>query len=113
MKRKLKIVYKKETELNFKNGELFNRMNYLVKLSQNIFDKLPHLSRVYSHMAKDISKRNAIRIDSKIKKLICGGCCNNLFLDKTSHLNVKNKSGKHCLEITCSNCHKNCEIILF
>lgn len=113
MKRKLKIDLKKETDLNFKNGELFNRMNYLIKLSSNVFNKMHQLSKVYSHMAKDISKRNAIRIDSKVKKLICGSCCNNLYLDKASHLDVKNKAGKHCLEIMCSNCHKNCEIILF
>ena len=113
MKNKLKINFKKDTELTFKNGELFQRMNYLLKLGTNLYEKHPSMSKIYSHMAKDISKRNAIRIDSKVKKLICDKCSNMLFIDKESHLDLKNKSGKFCLDIQCSKCKNTCEIILF
>jgi RNase P subunit RPR2 len=110
---KHKITYKKQTELNFKGGELFQRMNYLLKLGSDLYNKHPNMAKVYSHMAKDISKRNAIRIDSKVKKLICEKCGNLLFIDKNTYLEVKNKAGKMCLNLNCDKCQNNVEIILF
>ena len=115
MKKKAKIKNLGTRDLNFKNGEVFQRMNYLMNLSSQVYSKFPSISKVYSFMIKDISKRNAIRIESKIKKLICQNCNNLIFFDKNTKLELKNKSGKQVLIIECCNegCHNKSEIILF
>ena len=65
----------KKTSINFRNdfsfrdGESFNRMNYLFKLGDFLYDKSKNLSKSLIAMMKDISKRNAIRIDKKFFKI--------------------------------------------
>ena len=110
---KHKITFKKQNDLNFKHGEFFQRMNYLLKLGSDLYSKNPNMARVYSHMAKDISKRNAIRIDSKVKKLICETCGNLIFVDTKTNLEIKNKFGKLYLTLQCDKCKGNCKFILF
>ena len=78
---------------NFPNGESFMRMNYLFKLSEAVYNPLIKkdekdynsnesnknnnnheknlLSRLYISIMKDISKRNAIRVNKYVKKITC------------------------------------------
>jgi RNase P subunit RPR2 len=83
---------KRETKMRndfvFKNGELFQRMNFLLELASNLYDKHPALSKFYIHSMKDMKKRNALRIDGRLKKLICK-CNNLLFKDKETHIELK------------------------
>ena len=83
---------KRETKMRndfvFKNGELFQRMNYLLELASELYDKHPALSKFYVHSMKDMRKRNALRIDGKLKKLICK-CNNLLFKDKETKMELK------------------------
>ncbi len=88
MKRKTKSKINYKNDLNFKNGELFQRMSYLINISSVLYDKNQNLSGVYAHMMRDIGKRNALRIDSRIKKMICDKCDNLLFMDKKSDLTL-------------------------
>jgi RNase P subunit RPR2 len=113
MKKKLKVNFKSEKELTFKNGELFQRMTYLMKLSNLIYKDQPELAKVYSYMVKDIGKRNAIRIDSKVKKLICPQCNNLLFMDSNTKIDCTKVSGKFVMELQCISCEKSNKIILF
>src|SRR5205823_818536 len=78
-------------DFNFKNGELFQRMGYLLELSNSLYSKFPSLSNVYTHMMKDISKRNALRTNSKFKKAICK-CNNLLFKDADAGIQIKSNS---------------------
>ena len=98
---------------NFRDGENFNRMNYLFKLSDYLYDKNQNLSICLIGIMKEISKRNVIRIDKKFKRLLCKKCNNLLYKDKNSNMEFKNKSGKHCLLITCSLCKEISKIIIF
>jgi RNase P subunit RPR2 len=85
---------KRETKMRndfvFKNGELFQRMSYLLELASELYDKHPTFSKFYIHNMKDIKKRNALRIDGKLKKLICK-CNNLLFKDKETKMELKSK----------------------
>jgi len=91
MKRKTKSKISYKNDLNFKNGELFQRMSYLLNISSVLYGQNENLSRVYSYMMRDIGKRNAMRIDSRIKKMICEKCDNLLFMDKKSDLTLSSK----------------------
>ena len=113
MKKKLKVNFKSEKELTFKNGELFQRMSYLMKLSKLIYKDHPEMAKVYSYMVKDMGKRNAIRVDSKVKKLICPQCNNLLFFDCKTKLDVMTSSGKLMMELGCNSCGNSNNIILF
>lgn len=88
MKNQLKTIYR--NDFNIKGGEFFQRMGYLLKLSSSLYSQIPYLSEIYTHMMKDISKRNALRINSKFKKAICK-CNNLLFQDPEAGLQVKRK----------------------
>jgi len=88
MKRKTKTKTNLKNDFNFKNGELFQRMSYLLNISSILYNKNENLSRVYAYMLKDIRKRNALRIDSKIKKMICEVCSNLLFMDQSTEMNL-------------------------
>ena len=46
---------------NFRDGENFNRMNYLFKLSDYLYDKNQNLSICLIGIMKEISKRNVIK----------------------------------------------------
>jgi RNase P subunit RPR2 len=85
---------KRETKMRndfaFKNGELFQRMNYLLELASELYDKHPILSKFYIHSMKDMRKRNALRMDGKLKKLICK-CNNLLFRDKETKIELKSR----------------------
>ena len=116
---------------NFPNGESFLRMNYLFKLSEfvykprdknvegnKIFDNNINnnqqqntLSRLYIAIMKDISKRNAIRINKNVKKITCQKCNNLLFKDINSEMKFINKNGKKVLQINCGECKNISEII--
>ncbi len=83
----MKRYTKYRSDFNFKNGELYQRMNYLLELSTQLYDKNPNISKHYIHMMRDIRKRNALRMDSKFKKLICK--CNNLiFKDEKTKIEL-------------------------
>jgi RNase P subunit RPR2 len=86
MKKELKM----RNDFNIRNGELFQRMNYLLKLSNNLYDNHQGLAKYYIKMMKDVSKRNALRMDSKFKKLVCK--CNNLLVkDKSTKIEFLSK----------------------
>jgi RNase P subunit RPR2 len=75
------------SDFNIRNGELFQRMNYLMQLSNSLYDTQEGLAKYYMKMMKDVAKRNALRMDSKFKKLICR--CNNLLMkDKNSEIKL-------------------------
>jgi RNase P subunit RPR2 len=85
---------KKQTKLrsdfNIRNGELFLRMNYLLQLSSLLYNSNMDLSKHYIKLMKDVSKRNALRLDSKFKKLVCK--CNNLLMkDKKTNMKLISK----------------------
>ena len=114
------INYKQN--FNFSNGDLFSRMNYLLRISDALYkqsdnggDKKEHniLSRLYISIMKDISKRNAIRIDKHIKKITCSKCNNLLYKSANSEIKFINKSGKHVLQIKCCECGNVSEEIYF
>jgi RNase P subunit RPR2 len=88
MKKKTKVIEK--SDFNCKNGEIFQRMSYLINLSSSFYEENKNLSKVYAHMMKDISKRNAMRINSKYKKMICK-CHNLLFKDSNTKTEVLSK----------------------
>ena len=109
-------------------------MNYLFKLSESVYkqknkinednnnesiDKKNNknetnvLSRLYIAIMKDISKRNAIRVNKYIKKITCQKCNNLLFKDINSQMNFINKNGKKILQINCGECQNISEIIYF
>ena len=121
---------------NFPNGEAFIRMNYLLRLSEivykpkekineenkkdnpNIANKVKNdeqniLSHLYLSIMKDISKRNAIRVNKYVKKVTCQKCNNLLFKDINSELKFINKNGKKTLQLKCSECGNISEIIYF
>jgi RNase P subunit RPR2 len=107
------IVHK--DDFNFKGGELFARMNYLFKVSNWIYDKREGngLSKAFIGMMKEISKRNALKIDKKIKKLICEQCNNLMFKDIDTGVNVTNICGKVTMNICCGKCKWKTKLILF
>ena len=116
---------------NFVNGELFMRMNYLFKLSEAVYKQnninegerdQPHnmknsesnlLSSLYIAIMKDIAKRNAIRINKNIKKMVCQKCNNLLFKDNNSEIKFINKNGRKMLQMNCGTCSTVSEIIYF
>ena len=55
-----KINFKKN--FNFQKGETFQRMNYLLTLSDSLYETHPELSRTYVSMMKNIRKKNALRL---------------------------------------------------
>ena len=110
---------------NFTNGESFMRMNYLFKISEinynqkekkNIEDNKNNqerniLSHLYISIMKDISKRNAIRVNKYVKKICCQKCNNLLFKDSNSEIKFTNKNGKKIMEIICGECNTLSNII--
>ena len=108
-----KIKEEHKHDFNFKGGDNFQRMDYLFKLGDMIYNKSPHLSKFYISAMKDIAKRNTLKIDKKFKRLLCSKCNNLLYKDKDSTQLLEKKSGKHVLKITCSKCKEITEMILF
>ena len=110
---------------DFTNGELYLRMNYLLKLAENVYKSKDvndennsnknHniLPRIYVAIMQDISKRNALHINKFVKKIICQKCNNLLFKDNNSEMKFINKNGKKTLQINCGECHYISEIIYF
>ena len=120
---------------NFQNGEAFIRMNYLFRLSEAVYkqkEKINEekddnsnvgnknknnekniLSHLYLSIMKDISKRNAIRVNKYVKKVTCQKCNNLLFKDINSDMIFINKNGKKTLILKCSECGNLSEIIYF
>ena len=109
---------------NFANGESFQRMNYLFRLSEALYKQADEdnnnknknseqniLSRLYIAIMKDISKRNAIRISKYMKKVTCQKCNNLLYKDNESEMKFINKNGKKTLQIICHLCKNISEII--
>ena len=112
-KRKDTVVHK--DDFNFKGGELFARMNYLFKISNWVYDKGEGigLAKAFVGMMKEISKRNAVKIDKKIKKLICEQCNNLLYKDVDTGVTVSNVCGKVTMKICCGKCKWQANLILF
>lgn len=110
MGKRMKINHK--NDFNFKGGENFQRMDYLLKLSDIVYNTSFRLSKVYLTIMKNIAKRNTLQIERKFKKLICGKCNNLLYKDNTTIQRIINKSGKHILELTCGKCKDKSEIII-
>lgn len=97
---------------NFRDGELFLRMNFLLKLSDKTFEKNKTLSKIYSTIMEDISIRNAIKIDKNLKRLICKRCNNLLYKDKQTKIKLINQAGKKMICYTCNNCKEKSKIII-
>jgi RNase P subunit RPR2 len=87
MKRQTKM----RSDFNLRNGELYQRMDFLLKLSNETYSKHNYIAKHYVRMMKDVRKRNALRMDSKFKKLICK-CNNLLFKDKETKVELKGTS---------------------
>ena len=110
---------------DFTNGELYLRMNYLLRLAENVYkskdvndennSNINHniLPRIYVAIMQDISKRNALHINKFVKKIICQKCNNLLFKDNNSEMKFINKNGKKTLQINCGECNYISEIIYF
>ena len=113
---------------SFVNGDSFSRMNYLFRLSEAVYKQADIennnndgnnncennlLSSLYISIMKDISKRNAIRVNKYIKKVTCQKCNNLLFKDIHSEMKFINKNGKKTLQINCRKCNNISEIIYF
>jgi RNase P subunit RPR2 len=118
MKRQNKTEYRKD--FNFKNGELFQRMGYLMDLSSHLYKDNKPLSKLYAYMMKDIRKRNALRIDSKLKKTICDLCNNLIHMDPLTRLELNSNykvilddSNKEILKVKCGECNTENKFILF
>ena len=94
-----KIIKNFINNYDFKDGEIFIRMN--------------NLSKLYISIMKDISKRNAIRIEKKIKRLICFKCNNLLYKDLETETKFINISGKYSIQYICSKCFNISKIIIF
>lgn len=94
---KNKSTFKKD--FNFKGGELFQRMDYLLKLGNLLYSTNFSIANTYFSMMKDIKKRNALRIEGKYKKLICEKCHNFLYLDKDTHIELMSKNLKIIIDI--------------
>jgi len=58
----MKKEKKTRGDFNFVNGECYNRMTYLLKLSLELKNTYPLLSRTYTKMMKNIAKRNCLRL---------------------------------------------------
>ena len=119
MKKKPRESFKKD--FNFKGGELFHRMDYLLKLSSHLYNKKPNLSQLYVNQMKEICKRNALRMDSKFKKLICDKCNNLLYMDSQTEISLKSRKlfiilleikGKQKTIFKCHQCGNISEIII-
>jgi RNase P subunit RPR2 len=76
------------SDFGIRNGELFQRMDYLLRLSNELYDKHPNMAKGYTKMMKDVSKRNALRMDPKFKRLVCK-CSNLLFKDKNTDIKLE------------------------
>lgn len=98
---------------DFKGGENYNRINYLFKLGNEIYKQNIILSKAYIAMMKDISRRNALKIDKKIKNIICSQCNNLLYKDTSTQIELMNKAGKHTVKLICAHCEFVSEMIIF
>ena len=76
---------------NIKFGDIYQRINYLLNLSCDLYKDNPILSQTYVTIMKDIIKKNALRVDSRFKKLICTNCNNLIFLDTNVKIELKSK----------------------
>ena len=93
-----------ENTFNFKNGELYNRINYLNLLSNTLNSKNPELSRIYVKQMKKIKQRNSLKINKSINSKICNNC-NSLFdVNKNNNLSVHKINNKLCYLIECHEC---------
>jgi RNase P subunit RPR2 len=91
-----KVNFRKE--FNFQRGETFQRMNYLLQLSNTLYETHPELSRTYISMMKSIRKKNALRLykfyynsDPYLKNMLCDSCNNLLYRDQNSEISVKSR----------------------
>lgn len=104
-------------DFNFKFGECYERMNYLFRLGDYFYDEDSQinksLSKAFIGMMKEISKRNALRLDKNFRKKICEKCHNLLYKDKSTEILLKNISGKHCIEYTCGSCKSKSKVIVY
>jgi len=90
---KIRVKYEvnKKSEYNIKYGEVYQRIHYLLNLAITLYKENPSLANLYVSIMKDIIKKNAIRADSKFKKLICGNCNNLIFIDENTEIKLQSK----------------------
>lgn len=85
-KKKIKSEKKNVRSFNFKNGELYLRINYLSKVS-HFFEKTEDnlLSSLYMTKIKRIKQRNSLKISSEYNRKIC-----------SCGMQISNKNNSNC-----------------
>lgn len=81
------------------NKQVLNQVNFLVKKARKT--KNTELGRKYIILARNLAKRNNLRLPKNLRKLFCHKC-NTIFSGKTSQRRIKNKK----ISIKCLVCGK-------
>ncbi len=90
-KKRIKYQINQKSDYNIKFGEVYLRIHYLLNLATKLYKDNPSLANMYVSIMKDIIKKNAMRADSKFKKLICGNCNNLIFIDENTVVKLESK----------------------
>lgn len=90
-KQRIKYEVNQKSDYNIKFGEVYHRIHYLLNLATGLYKDNPSLANMYVSIMKDIIKKNALRADSKYKKLICGNCNNLIFIDENTVTKLESK----------------------
>lgn len=91
-----------EKSFNFKNGEIYSRMNYLLLIANHTKDQSLNLSRIYIKQMKKIKQRNSLKINKNINSKICQKC--NTMYNKNCNISVNKIYNKLCYLIECFEC---------
>lgn len=90
-KKRLSYQINHKNDYNIKFGEIYQRIHFLLNLAIKLYNDNESLSSMYVSIMKDIIKKNALRADSKFKKLICKTCNNLIFIDKNTDVKFESK----------------------
>lgn len=94
-----------QDNFNFKNGELYSRMNFLTVLANEVSDKLTNLPCIYMKQMKKIKERNSLKLKKGYNNKICRKCFSLLSTSKQNgEISVNTIDGKLCYLQQCSIC---------
>lgn len=91
-RKRINFQTNQRADYNIKNGDIYQRIHYLLNLACNLYKDNKNLSKMYISIMKDIIKKNAMRSDSKFKKLICSQCNNLIFIDAKTNIQLTGKA---------------------
>ncbi len=89
--KRINFQIKQKSDYNIKFGEIYQRIHYLLSLAISLYNSSPNLAKMYISIMRDIIKKNALRADSKFKKLICHNCNNLIFIDQNTIINLESE----------------------